>query len=301
MSKAMSRERMIERYKEGFGNGDGVGYKAWIGVGSFPNKGITHRQVGRLTGRHHQLFSNHELKAFLAVQRLAKVVDIREQFPLWPLEETEKLAAELGVLHPGFNMSNPQVMTTDLFLTLRDGSHEAIAVKPSSELSSLRTLEKLEIERKYWMARSVPWSIVTEKQIPADLAHNLTYVDECYDINRVICETHSMSQIEMHIFDVLTKRYTDPLNQVCLAIDAELNIGEGTCLTIVRRALALKHWSVAIQVRLDPAKPLEGLSPGPAFGPDDRHETSLPVSAPGPEKFSIEDITPPRRREGGRQ
>jgi hypothetical protein len=50
------------------------------------------------------------------------------------------------------------VVTTDLFIDLvRDGRAVSIAraIKSSDELDKPRTLEKLEIERRYWAERDV--------------------------------------------------------------------------------------------------------------------------------------------------
>ena len=50
------------------------------------------------------------------------VVDIREQFPLLPLEETIVIADELGIKHPTDSKTHePIVMTTDFLLTVDKG------------------------------------------------------------------------------------------------------------------------------------------------------------------------------------
>ena len=59
----------------------------------------------------------------------------------------------------------PLVMTTDFVVDVLRGGKlvtEALAFKPSAELEKPRTLEKLQIERRYWCEQSVPWRIVTE-------------------------------------------------------------------------------------------------------------------------------------------
>lgn len=50
------------------------------------------------------------------------VVDIREQFPLLPLEETIVIAYELGIKHPiDPKKHEPIVVTTDFLLTVDKG------------------------------------------------------------------------------------------------------------------------------------------------------------------------------------
>ncbi|MGP7816533.1 TnsA endonuclease N-terminal domain-containing protein [Niallia sp. 01092] len=47
------------------------------------------------------------------------IVDIREQFPLLPIEETIIIAEELGIKHPTDpNTGEPVVMTTDFLVTV---------------------------------------------------------------------------------------------------------------------------------------------------------------------------------------
>ncbi len=46
-------------------------------------------------------------------------MDIREQFPLLPIEETIIIAEELGIKHPTDpNTGEPVVMTTDFLVTV---------------------------------------------------------------------------------------------------------------------------------------------------------------------------------------
>ncbi len=50
------------------------------------------------------------------------ILDIREQFPLLPQEETIVIAEELGIKHPADpKTGDPIVMTTDFLLTVDKG------------------------------------------------------------------------------------------------------------------------------------------------------------------------------------
>jgi hypothetical protein len=58
-------------------------------------------------------------------------------------------------------------MTTDFLVDiLRHGKtyQEAWYVKPASELEKSRVLEKLEIERRFWVEQDIPLRIATEKE-----------------------------------------------------------------------------------------------------------------------------------------
>ena len=49
-------------------------------------------------------------------------------------------------------------------------------IKCSAELNNYRTLEKLEIERRYWQEFGVEWRIVTEKEIDIPKAKNIEWL-----------------------------------------------------------------------------------------------------------------------------
>ena len=174
MRAAQTPAQMIARQKEGFGRGEGASYTPWLQAHDVPSGGVTTRFPGWKTQRQHLTFSGLEEGAVLFAQRLNRVLDIREQFPLFPLERTLQLAAELGVSHPTHPKARcPVMMTTDILLTeqVRPGvTHlTAIAVKPSEHLEDHRTLEKLQIERMFWEKQGVAWSLVTERELPKDL------------------------------------------------------------------------------------------------------------------------------------
>lgn len=72
----------------------------------------------------------------------------------------------------------PVVLTTYLLLDAmidRDLVKVARDMKPSTKLSGRRTLEKLEVERRYWAAQRVDWGLVTERDLPSMLVRNLDY------------------------------------------------------------------------------------------------------------------------------
>lgn len=254
--RPMTREQIATRYAEGYGRGEGRGYRPWLQAHDVPSKGVTFRMDGRKTGRRHVLFSTIERDAFLTAQWLDDVVDIREQFPLWPLDETEAIAEELGVNHPAHPKGGAVLMTTDFLLTTRGGRLEAVAIKPADKLSERRVLEKLEIERRYWRRHDVPWSIVTERELPEALASNLVWIDDYYEITPETIEPQQIPRIEAYLFDRLTVANDIPLNRVCAEADDRLGRSPGTCLAVIRHALARKRWHIPLDRKIAPDAPL---------------------------------------------
>jgi hypothetical protein len=75
----------VNRWKaQGLGLGETAAYKPWIDVRCFSSKGRMSRPLGATTGRMHHLFSDNEDHFFLMADYAAAVLDIREQFPLFP-------------------------------------------------------------------------------------------------------------------------------------------------------------------------------------------------------------------------
>lgn len=138
------------------------------------------------TGRRHHLLSDIEWRLFLLFDWADDVEDIREQFPL-DRDATKRIANEMGVRHPtDTSTKTPVVMSTDLVVdVLRNGRLVTLAraIKPSAELAKPRILEKLEIERRYWVEGGIDWRVLTEKEIPIAMTtaifwgHGYGYLD----------------------------------------------------------------------------------------------------------------------------
>ncbi len=107
------------------------------------------------------------------------VSDIHEQYTL-ELSETLSIAERLGIAHPTDPRTRQAVvMTTDFVNTINRAGKlidQARSIKYSQDLSSNRTLEKLEIERVYWSERKIDWGIVTEHEVEPIFATNVSWV-----------------------------------------------------------------------------------------------------------------------------
>jgi len=179
----MSKHRRVwnantyERYiREGRGRGSGSDYKPWIRVQDFASQGVVSRVRGMTTGRVHHLMSNNELAYFYILDFSDNVTDIREQYPLSDLERALKIAATADIKYPRDKVSGyPYVLTCDFMVTTVFGM-KARTVKLSSELDNPRVLEKLEIERRYWLEQGIDWKIVTEREISYQKAKNIEWL-----------------------------------------------------------------------------------------------------------------------------
>jgi hypothetical protein len=76
-------------------------------------------------------------------------------------------------------------MTTDFLLTVDKGQgvfEVAHTIKMKDKSLEERVLEKFEIEREYWKRRSINWATVTEEEIHKNMARNISYIHDYFDI-----------------------------------------------------------------------------------------------------------------------
>lgn len=248
-----SESTVEKRLKEGRGRGRGANYLPWLFIHDVPSKGRVSRIKGWKTGRVHHLLSDLERDYFFVCDWAQPVVDIREQYPLLPLEETRAIAEECGFRHPGVPHPTKRgaqilvVMTTDFVLTIAKGLErfeQARTVKYAQDLQSPRTLEKLEIERRYWARRKVDWRIVTEKNFSRVLAHNVELIHTYATIEDCLAlpATTISQAVALLTTEVLHK--SSPLRHIARACDERLGLELGTCLTLAYHLLATRQWHV---------------------------------------------------------
>ena len=262
--------RIRRRRKQGFGEGEGADYKPWLTVRSFGSRGTSHRLVGK-HGRQYHLFSDGEYRCALVLEWSDTVLDVRDQYPLHDVEETIRIAHQLGVRHPApmsrGKMTCPPTMTTDFLVTISglggQDSLAAIYVKPSANLEQAtegrrkvqRLLQKAEIERTYWSRRNVPFKVVTERDIPENLWRNLDLILPLRTLDGYAFRTDPDVAL-----DLLHRRIEQagdaPLRDACSRVDRELGLEAGSGLTLAFHALASKKWIADMTTLIDAGRPL---------------------------------------------
>lgn len=186
--RGFTRDKYERWLKEGRGKGEGKEYKPWYTIQDVSGDGKATRIHGRLTDRQHELLSGHELDYFKIAEFAENVKDIREQFPLLPIESTESIADEIGIRHPTDpHTGEHTVVTTDFLITIEeDGKKKFIArtIKEFCDLNNERQIQKFEIERRYWMnmKKDFDWGIVIDQNINKTLANNISIVRPFYSL-----------------------------------------------------------------------------------------------------------------------
>src|SRR6266571_7548165 len=142
-SRPIIERSTIDRFlKEGRGQGTLKDYKPWLTVRDVASLGKSTRDKGWKTGRTHHFLSVLELLYYLILEWSLMVTDIREQYPLLPIDDTLAIAENLGIKHPVHpKTKEPVVMTTDFYISLRNESgnfEQARTIKYAQDLSDRR-------------------------------------------------------------------------------------------------------------------------------------------------------------------
>lgn len=241
-------------YKEGRGNGLGKEYKPWLTVQDVSSLGRSSRIYSFKTGRTHNFLSDLEANLFYVLNWSDAVQDIREQYPL-DRAVTRMIANEMGIVHPRDTRTKTDiVMTTDFVVDVIGADKKlftkAISVKPSSALGDNRTLEKQELERRYWSREKINWGIVTDREMPATRIANLRWLHELYSLDglNVNHADYWTDRCERFIAELsrvrggLIKDFTRHLEEHC-------SFAHGESMTVMRHLAARK------QILIDIDKP----------------------------------------------
>ncbi|EGQ8102035.1 TnsA endonuclease N-terminal domain-containing protein [Vibrio parahaemolyticus] len=165
--------------KNKYGIGSGPNYKPWLRVQDVKSRGTRSQIFGRKTQRIHHFLSSIESELFYLTEFSNSVLDIREQFPILPLNYTQKVAKTLGVKHPTHPITKePVIVTTDQLLTVDTSqgmSYHAVSVKPEDESNSSRVLEKIDIERVCWELLDVKFSYYTGNELTKSQSANIDW------------------------------------------------------------------------------------------------------------------------------
>lgn len=165
--------------KKGRGKGRYEAYSPWITTQDCHSHTARFRVPCKRLNRLIHCLSNGERLACLALEWNPRVVEIREQFPLAPID-TLDICSELNLIHPHVQGKNI-VMTTDFLVTLLDEegneSLYAFQVKENeAELDKPRVNAKLTIEQKYWERKGIPWSVVLSSNMKGPRYDNLLFL-----------------------------------------------------------------------------------------------------------------------------
>lgn len=254
-NRVKDNEKLLKKSR---GSGIGKEYSPWIKIQDVPSKGRVSRIKGITTGRQHELMSDMERDYFYLLDFSDGIIDIREQYPLLPIEDTLAIALELGIKHPEDPQTHePIVMTTDFLITInKDNQFIDVVrtIKPKDDLLNKRVLEKYEIERQYWKRREIDWAIVTEQEINKTAAHNISFVHGYKKIEDIdsFLEISSL-EIKDFIYEFLKRIVDDKrsMRNICSEFDSDMHLEKGSGLSIFKYLVINKIIDISLKEKID--------------------------------------------------
>lgn len=254
------------RWDQERGQNLGADYKPWLTVRDVPSKGRSHRIDGWKTKRVQHFLSDLEKRYCLLLDWAPAVTDIREQYPLWPIESTKDIALQINVKPPTIpTTSQLSVLTTDFLITASVQGREVIlarTVKYVDALKDQRTVEKLEIERLWWEARGVDWGIVTEHEVPVVFTDNIGKIHKNFTL-----EGHSELEKNRreyaHYLTNAVLESSEALSIVTSRCDDLFNLRTGSFLTLAKHLIATRQWLIDMTREFMPTNRLEIITVNP--------------------------------------
>ena len=120
----------------------------------------------------------------------------------------------------------------------------ALQVKPSSKLEDKRTVEKLEIERRYWLQKEIPWFLITEKQIPQAVFKNIEWLYSLQTENDDEADYKHLEQYSAWILQNTNLKIID----LCKDLDSSYSLPIGESLFQLRSLLAKRYFHFDIRI-----------------------------------------------------
>ncbi|MEC1158163.1 heteromeric transposase endonuclease subunit TnsA [Cytobacillus horneckiae] len=258
MSKRKRVSSTEKKQKNGHGQGMGVDYKPWLVIQDVSSLGRSTRLKGIKIPRQYEFLSDLERNYFYLLEYSDLVVDIREQYPLLPIEETIVITDELGIKHPVHPQTKePIVMTTDFLVTKLDNGKSvnlARTLKYKDDLMDERVIEKFEIEREYWQRQGVDWGIVTELEVPKEMALNITFVHAYADLSHIEDFQHfAKEDLDMFSVYLLTHllSYELTVREAAIQLEQVFNLPSGSGLTLFKHLVITKAIEIDLMHKLD--------------------------------------------------
>jgi len=238
--------------KNKYGIGEGSSYKPWLRVQDVKSKGVRSQILGLKTGRVHDTLSSIETGFFYLAEYSDSVTDIREQFPLLPINLSIKIAEALGIEHPTHPKTNkPIIITTDFLLTRLIGEqviYEAISVKPEDESDEQRVLEKLEIERVWWELLGVKFSYYVGNELTQTQSRNINWAT-----HPLRSETEVFTEHEMDFAASFLTSGNHFIRDICDQFVNEMGMQHEMALTMLRSLIGSKRVTVDFSSSLENA------------------------------------------------
>jgi hypothetical protein len=171
-----TQQKLDARIADGYGQGRGRSYKAWLKRTDFSSKGVTTRMWSPKTERVHTFFSNVEKSAFIVAEFRADFEDYLEQGPM-ERELTIAISSDLQIPHPRYwGTKILAVLTYDGLLYTQDKQPQLIDCKHSTTELTRKVEQQYAMRHEYALRKGYSIRHVTNKSYSWQLIHNLQWI-----------------------------------------------------------------------------------------------------------------------------
>ena len=241
----------------------GKDYIPTLTINTFSSRGRVTRIKGWKTGRVHYIHSDIMLRYFYILDYTDKViineeeyniVDIREHFPLYDLDQMEDVKSLKLDKFREKDSGVSYILSSTFLITLAnkfETKYIARAVRAKSSLSRKITLEKLEIERRYWKSKGVNFGVVTEKDYSRAYADNIAWFHTVRESN----EDYGLSIKQIRVLSKVFCKDVVLVNQQLIVFlhnfEEKFELNSGSGLLIFKYLLSIKRIEVDMYKKID--------------------------------------------------
>ena len=186
----------------------------------------------------------------------SRIIDIRESYPLLDLmeviDDTEGLAIDKFI---NKETGKQRVLTTSFLLTVREADrsiyYKARAVRNNSELEKKLTMEKYEIERRYWTALGIEWRLVTDRDLSdyKQYCRNIQWFRETLIDNGECVEDKAKLSEELFCYFKNNKRII--VKEALKSFEKDFGLQKGVGLYLLRYLLALRKIKIDLKQQIN--------------------------------------------------
>ncbi len=266
-NREVSRELARKRTAQGRGQGQGLNYQPWLFVREVVGRGTCWRVQGWTVDRKHELFGKLQRWHFYTLDWSAAVIDIREQYPLLPLDSTLDIAKKLGIRHPGHqNRRSPAgVLMVDFMVTKMSNGvrwNEAHMLSYSNRISkegSDQPRKVLDIKKRWLEEHGIKVVEITNETLSIELAKNVHMVHKHRDISeRVGCLQGELEQVARTLSECAWSGTA--LRDAAKRCEAMFFLPPGSGLAIAYHLIATKCWQINMHVPINASRPVSFLA-----------------------------------------
>lgn len=253
----------IKRFlKEGRGMGEKSSYRPWLRVQDISSRGRTTRTFSYKLDRVINLLSDLQLYYYYLLEFDERVLDIREQYPLLDFHELN-IPIDHGLEKKLFNAKTkvPHIFTVSFLVTRIDSNnnhyYEARVIKTSSELEKKATLERLELQRRYFERKNIDFGIVTEKEINKQLARNIGWVLTAYDLQDYPELMGNLEFLKADMLKFLSSETEKTFQSIFTRLERVYQLSEGMGLILFKHLIATKEITMDMNQKIELNKKIE--------------------------------------------